>query len=750
MDEAFARGTLTKVLPALLAFGFASSTAAQPIDRRALVDRHAPVLTRIDPHAPLMVGNGELGFTADITGLQTFPEAYSPLAPLLTMAQWAWHSFPNPQGYKEADGLTPVDVPGRGQQLFPWMRSWAEAKTRPAFNWLRENPHRFSLGRVGMVLTARAGTPARFNDIINPRQRLDLWSGTLHSSFTFDGQPVSVETRVHPTRDMLLVSIRSPLVATGKLAVNIRYPGVSATLNPDPSDWSRPSAHQTRVVARDPGRWTLERTVDATTYWSSIAAPGAAVTQTASHDFMVKGGASDRLTVMVSFERERGSALEPAAAVQATVQHWREYWSRGGMIDLSGSTDPRANELERRIILSQYLSALNGAGSLPPQEEGLFSNSWNGKFHLEMHPWHSAHFAAWGRPALLDRSLDWYARHLPAAKRKAALHGVSGAWWPKMAGPQGRGSPSTINPFIMWQQPHPIYLAELAYRARPDAATLTRHAEVVEQTARLLATYPTRHGRTLMLGPPIIPVQENHPALTTSNPVFELEYFRWGLQTAQAWRLRRGLSRHPLFDKAIADIAPLPRADGRYLPVAGDGSFWRLAASPLCRRNAIDSKCLNRDHPSFLMAFGLIRGDRIDPETMRRTLRATERDWDLRQTWGWDFPMIAMTAARLGEPEAAIDWLLRDLPNNQWGITGMTPRVHLEEHAADLVPGAAGFSSQDGACYRRAAETYFPSNGSLLLATGMMAAGWTDSQGPAPGFPKQGWRVRVEGIQPLP
>ena len=24
------------------------------------------------------------------------------------------------------------------------------------------------------------------------------------------------------------------------------------------------------------------------------------------------------------------------------------------------------------------------------------------------------------------------------------------------------------------------------------------------------------------------------------------------------------------------------------------------------------------------------------------------RDWDLRQTWGWDFPMMAMTAARLG------------------------------------------------------------------------------------------------------
>ncbi|MGH1560693.1 hypothetical protein ACRAWD_29620 [Caulobacter segnis] len=42
-----------------------------------------------------------------------------------------------------------------------------------------------------------------------------------------------------------------------------------------------------------------------------------------------------------------------------------------------------------------------------------------------------------------------------------------------------------------------------------------------------------------MLGPPIIPVQENYDPLTTFNPAFELEYYRWGLETAQQWRLRQ-------------------------------------------------------------------------------------------------------------------------------------------------------------------------------------------------------------------
>ncbi len=108
------------------------------------------------------------------------------------------------------------------------------------------------------------------------------------------------------------------------------------------------------------------------------------------------------------------------------------------------------------------------------------------------------------------------------------------------------------------------------------------------------------------------------------------------------------------------------------------------------------------------MAYGLI-GGRVDPETMRRTLRATEADWDLRQTWGWDFPVIAMTAARLGEPEQAVDWLFRDLPNNHWGVSGMTPRVHLEAEKRLIGPaGSVAGPGPDGPGYARAAETYFP------------------------------------------
>ena len=74
-------------------------------------------------------------------------------------------------------------------------------------------------------------------------------------------------------------------------------------------------------------------------------------------------------------------------------------------------------------MLSRYLTAIQCAGSLPPQETGLTYNSWEGKFHLEMHWWHAVHFAAWDRIDLLDRSLDYYARILPRARATAARQG---------------------------------------------------------------------------------------------------------------------------------------------------------------------------------------------------------------------------------------------------------------------------------------------------------------------------------------
>lgn len=719
----------------------ATAPAAAKIDRHALVSRHDVRLRAIDPHAAVMLGNGELGFVADVTGLQTFPDAYAPQSPLLTMAQWAWHSFPNPKGWTEADGSVQVPVPGRGRQPYAYFTDFKRMGDRPALAWLRENPHRFSLARVSLRLVRRDGTRATPADLRRIDQRLDMWRGVLVSRFVFEGAPMSVETRVDTGSDAVLAEVRSPLVASGRVGVDVAFPGVSARINPDPSDWDHPDRHRTEVTAERPGAVALARTIDAVRFGAGIVADGGSITRSGPHGFRVEGRGG-RLRVSVRFDRP-GAAVAPAmtwpAAAARADAGWRRYWSDGGMVSFAGSTDPRAAELERRVVLSQYLARVNQAGSFPAQEEGLYSNSWNGKFHHEMIGWHAGHFATWGRPALLAPTMRWLEASLSSAQARARRHGVDGAWWPKMTGPDGSESPSPVNPFIMWQQPHPVWLAELMRRAEGDAAA-ARYRPLVEQTARLLASWPLTSGERYHLGPPIIPVQENHPPLTTADPAFELEYWRWALGVAQTWRERAGAAREPLWDRVAAGLPDPPAETGLYLPVPGATGFWRDAAGR-CRGDATVRGCLNRDHPSFLMALGLMRGPRTDPETMRRTLAAVRRDWDLRQTWGWDFPMIAMTAARLGDPEAALDWLFADQVNNRWGPTGMTPRVEVEPHAT---------GGPDGPGYRRMADTYFPSNGALLLAVGMMAGGWDGSRGHAPGFPAKGWRVEAEGLVPLP
>ena len=110
-------------------------------------------------------------------------------------------------------------------------------------------------------------------------------------------------------------------------------------------------------------------------------------------------------------------------------------------------------------------------------------------------------------------------------------------------------------------------------------------------------------------------------------------------------------------------------------------------------------------------------------------------DWRWSETWGWDYPLAAMTAARLGRPAQAVDLLMMDTPRNRYGVNG---------HCFQF----------DGLAL------YLPANGGLLAAVAMLAAGWdpplsknfgATSGGPkssAPGFPADGsWNVRYEELR---
>lgn len=707
--------TRRRFLAALAASGAAVPVArgAAPgpqraVDRAALVRRHDPVLRKLDPLSPLSVGNGQFAFTADVTGLQTFPEEYESQMPLCTMSQWGWHTTPPPAGLDpKALRLTGYDTHGR--EVLYHTRSEGQ---KELYDWLRENPHRLHLGRVGLRLAA-PGREAKPSDITDIEQRLDLWAGVITSRFRVWGEPVTVRTAVHPEADLLAVSIESGLVSREMLAVRFAFPYGSPAMHA--ADWGRPERHRTDGFRHAQGV-LLRRRLNEDEYHVLIRWEGAASLDeeagAGGHRFVLRPSGGPRLGFVAAFSPRSMGGTPPTAAAtfEASRRHWARFWGTGGAIDLGDSRDRRAPELERRVVLSQYLTAIQCSGELPPQETGLTTNSWYGKFHLEMHWWHAAHFALWDRLPLLERSLGWYEKILPSARERARFQGYAGARWPKMTAPDGRDSPSPIGPLLIWQQPHPIFYAELCYRSRPTRRTLERYREVVFATAEFMASFAHFDGKAgrYVLGPPVIPAQENHPARETWNPTYELEYWRFGLGAAQAWRERLGLKRLPAWDRVVARLSKLPVREGVYL------------AHENCPQTYTER---NRDHPSMLAACGVLPGDGVERETMRRTLAKVFREWKWDETWGWDYPMTAMTAARLGEGESAVRALLLETAKNRY------------------LPNGHNYQRPNLPCY-------LPGNGGLLYAAALMAGGWKGApRAHAPGFPPDGgWAVRHEGL----
>ncbi|MFF3372278.1 hypothetical protein ACFYXF_04885 [Streptomyces sp. NPDC002680] len=700
------------------------------IDRESLVRRHTIEITRPDPSHVLTVGNGDFAYTADITGMQTFVEYHDQSAAFAeqrlavnngTMSNWGWHSMPNPDGFVLDDAMSTYET-ARGPVQYPdkfdmaSMMGGEPAEEFRAGAWLHQNPQRIDLGRIGLLLRAAPDAePEPYPEALaNPRQRLDLWTGTLTSTFEYAGQEVRVTTVADPNHARVAFRIESELVASGLAGVVLRFPYASDGFF-QTSDWTSPERHESVLEPLGEGAGRIRRVLDDTVYavqldWSE----GTLSATDEPHEFVLTGSA-DTLELVAGFatDQEGPDSATFDAVADAAVAWWQDFWTSGAAVDFAGSTDPRAAELERRVVLSQYLTAVHSSGALPPQESGLVANSWGGKFHLEMHWWHAAHFAAWGRPGLLARSMDWYLSILDSARETARRQSYEGARWPKHVGPDGRESPSDIGALLVWQQPHPLYLLELLHRAQPKEQRpelVSRFAELVEETARFMASFVEERSGTYHLPAPVMPAQEFYDAKTTEDPTFELAYWWWGLEIAQSWRERRGLDRDKRWQHIQDNLAAPHQRDGRYTATATE---------PYLRRD---------DHPSLLSALGLVpAGPLVDTATMEATLVDILDDWQWETAWGWDFPAMAMTAARVGRPDLAVNALLKDTPRNTYSAVGHNPQF------GSLLP------------------LYNPANGGLLAAVSLMAAGWDSADADCPGFPRDGrWQVRHEGFVPWP
>lgn len=678
------------------------SCSSKGIDREAVVSRHKIITEKDNPRSPAQVGNGEFAFGVDITGLQTF-------TPHATMAHWAWHSFPLPEGMQIEDFEGKIwDTQGRQVRYYDWNEDQPELS-----EWLAGNPHSFNLGRIGLVLKKSDGTIAEIEDLRNTKQETDLWTGTITSSFELDGVPVTVTTVCHGENDVIGVQVTSELIERGQISIafSFPYPDKSQQVN---SKFDQPNAHTTKIISDTEKSVRLLRTLDDTNYGVSLRWTAAAHFQEMDeHVFQLIPESGQELEFVCAFNNDPSleNQLSFLECQESSVASWKDFWMSGGAIDMSESTDIRWKELERRVVLSQYVMKVNEAGSWPPQESGLVNNGWYGRFHFEMIWWHGAHYGLWDRWSLFDRSLHVYPDFLPTSIKRAEEQGYKGVRWPKCTANLDRDWPHPIHATLIWQQPHPIFFAELEYRLYPTQATLDKWSEVVFETAEFMADFAhyDKENDRYVLGPPVYIVSENTDPRITVNPTYELSYWLFGLRTAQIWKERLGETRDGDWDDVLDKFSPLPVDEGVYVTYEGIEEMWTK---------------YNWEHPALIGAFGMLPGDGVDIPTMEKTLERVHKEWRLDETWGWDFPMLAMTAARLGQPEEAIDYLLE------------YPAFSFDEHG--LVGGG------------RAPFPYFPGNGGLLYAIAMMAAGWdNDPDKNTPGFPDDGaWVVKWEGLKP--
>ena len=350
-----------------------------------------------------------------------------------------------------------------------------------------------------------------------------------------------------------------------------------------------------------------------------------------------------------------------SSVMEDAVKGWALFWEQGSFVDLASKTsDSRAWELERRVILSMYLMAVQEAGAEPPQETGYICNSWAGKHHLEMRFWHHAHFLMWNRPELLARSDGYYSDLLENATSLAQSQGYSGARWLKETAAIANRSQDGIDvtwpglryapfPFqngssagygklltwqapgpqdsaIVWQQPHPIWLGDLQRQLANDTqgaeaamAVVHRLSDIVFATADFMASYPYFNASTgtYWMGPPLWGAEEVGSGFQLFNPSFELVQFAYTLDVANRWRGYLGQPSNPKWDHVARLMSP-PEIDIGSDPAAPTYSLnWNCAClftgphSPFCPGPIPDrplNQCVAKSHPALVAFYGMING----------------------------------------------------------------------------------------------------------------------------------------------
>jgi hypothetical protein len=174
------------------------------------------------------------------------------------MPEWGWKHDELPPGSSQMQSMEAI-VEATTDNNSPELRQW-----------LISNPNRMNLGRIGLRF---ADANVSESDLQGCVQRLDMWTGIIHSVVELNGMNIIVKTVVHPNMDTVGIMIESSLVAERKLSIFLDFPfndGRSKFLAPYAGYWDYHPDHMTNVKMDGFGHALLSRQVNDVNYFVRV------------------------------------------------------------------------------------------------------------------------------------------------------------------------------------------------------------------------------------------------------------------------------------------------------------------------------------------------------------------------------------------------------------------------------------------------------------------------------------------------
>ena len=527
---------------------------------------------KIDSKNPVTIGNGDFALTLDQTGTQSLYQIYNDI-PLSTMSNKHWF-------YKEKKEIKKTNVKGKYYMLY-------NLDNDPYYEIDRRYPHKYSFMQILLYDGDKLINQDKISDV---SQELDLYYGILKSSFLYDGMMNKSEAFVYQDHDELSFKLDSKNL---KLALRFNYPSyikVGYRLDIIP----RVSINNDMITLYYDEKNSLSFKI-----W-------------ANSNYQIK----DNMLIFDNNSVSFSLSLDEIKKGIFLDKFWDE--DNGIIID---------NEaLVRRMVLSKYLLHINCSGVYPPQESGLTYNSWNSKFHLEMHLIHSLWNIYNNHIDDLAKSFDYYLRIIPMAKKRAIENGYKGIRLPKMTAPDGMDSPSTIGPLLIWQAPHILFMLQECYFINKRLDIINKYEPLIKGTIDFMISFLTFKDGKYQILDPMLEACEAIPYDKCFNPSFELEYWRYTLNRQAIIDEVLYQKKRYQYDEITKNIIKPKEDDGIYLKTYG----------------VRDKYDIYKDHPTegFLMSF--FKSSVVDKNKMIRTINFILEKMDLSSYWGVGFSIFRL------------------------------------------------------------------------------------------------------------